>query len=231
MGVQNFDVEFEDYIIFHRGVQEVFIDPDTNHLCVTYQDGYVQDLGDPLGDRVDQATTAGQYAAQVEQTIRNKESEINAKLDSATQLSTAANTAYQGTIAIGAEVREGKKYVDEKIATLFEDSVDGISKDDDTGKYYVDLADYSTTNGVKSIVDKGIMNIENVEYYTDEHGERKYYMNMLQEDSRVTNTINGIINDKLVGVDGISYNTNTEHYEVDLSNNLITLADIRTLLG
>ena len=181
MGVQNFDVEFEDYIIFHRGVQEVFIDPETNHLCVTYQDGYVQDLGDPLGDRVDQATSAGEYAAQVEQMIRSKESEINAKLASATALSTDANEKYQQTIDIGEEIQTGKEYVDNKVASLFEDSVDGISKDEDTGKYYVDLSNYSTTTGVNGIVNEGILKIENVESYTGEQGETRYYMNLLKE--------------------------------------------------
>lgn len=228
MGVQNFDVEFEDYIIFHRGVQEVFIDPETNHLCVTYQDGYVQDLGDPLGDRVDQATSAGEYAAQVEQMIRSKESEINSKLASATVLSTDANEKYQQTIDIGTEVKTGKTYVDNKIATLFEDSVDGISKDDDTGKYYVDLTEYSTTTGVQTIVDTGIQNIDGIETYTS-GSTVKYYLDPVKGNSRTTEAISNAIAEKLIQVDGIIYDASIGQFFVDLSDDAITSEEIHQL--
>lgn len=49
MTEHTFDVDFEDYIIFHRGVTFAGVDTD-KHLKITYQDGSVQDLGDPFGD-------------------------------------------------------------------------------------------------------------------------------------------------------------------------------------
>lgn len=51
MTEETFDVDFEDYIIFHRGVTHAGVDAADNHLKITYQDGSVQDLGDPYGER------------------------------------------------------------------------------------------------------------------------------------------------------------------------------------
>lgn len=74
--MQEFNAEFEKYIIFHRGIAEIAyktkyqIDPTTQeyaldengnliptegdgHLHVIYQDGYDQDLGDPFGARAE----------------------------------------------------------------------------------------------------------------------------------------------------------------------------------
>lgn len=229
MGVQNFDVEFEDYIIFHRGVQEVFINPDNNHLCVTYQDGYVQDLGDPLGDRVSQAMAAGEYAAQVEQMIRSKESEINTKLDSATVLSADANVKYQDTMDIGAQVKNGKEYVDNQIAAMLENGIDGIEKDNDTGKYYIDLTDYSTTNGVKSLINNDILKINGVEAYQDTYGNNLYYLNPVKDSSRTTTAINNMISDRLQDIDGVVWNPDLQKYEVDLSNDAVTGEEISAL--
>lgn len=68
--LDNFDVEFEDYIIFHRGIKNFYIEDDTSanpkHLHVIYQDGTDQDLGNPYGDYVsvaqESASLASQYA-------------------------------------------------------------------------------------------------------------------------------------------------------------------------
>ena len=51
MAEHTFDVEFEKYIIFHRGVAFAGVDEENNHLKIIYQDGSIQDLGDPYGDR------------------------------------------------------------------------------------------------------------------------------------------------------------------------------------
>lgn len=51
MTEHTFDVDFENYIIFHRGVTHAGVDATDNHLKITYQDGSVQDLGDPYGKK------------------------------------------------------------------------------------------------------------------------------------------------------------------------------------
>ena len=54
--------DFEHYLIFHRGIQQVYVDPPTtstdSHLHVVYQDGYNQDLGNPYGQYVNTAIAA-----------------------------------------------------------------------------------------------------------------------------------------------------------------------------
>lgn len=231
MGVQNFDVEFEDYIIFHRGVQEVVFNTDDNHLHVIYQDGYDQDLGDPLGDRVTMAEEAGAYAAQVESLIRSKESEITNKLNSAVELSTDANTMYERTLEIGNEVQDAKEYVDEQIAGIFDDTVDGISKDAETGKYFVDLTDYSTTNGVKTIVDAWIKNIDGVEAYEEANQNTLYFINPVKANSRTTEAIKEMIDDRLEDVNGIMYDAEKQKYIVDLRDDVITSEEIHALFS
>ena len=48
------NVGFENYIVFHRGIAEIYIDKTEgetkNHLIVVYQDGTEKDFGDPFGD-------------------------------------------------------------------------------------------------------------------------------------------------------------------------------------
>lgn len=48
-----FDVGFEKYVIFHRGISSINITPidqgGDGHLHIIYQDGTDQDLGDPWG--------------------------------------------------------------------------------------------------------------------------------------------------------------------------------------
>lgn len=44
------NVGFENYIVFHRGIAEIYIDKTNNHLVVVYQDGTEKDFGDPFGD-------------------------------------------------------------------------------------------------------------------------------------------------------------------------------------
>lgn len=51
------NVGFEDYIIFHRGVAECAVNPQDGHLYVRYQDGTVQDMGDPYGDFINRSVT------------------------------------------------------------------------------------------------------------------------------------------------------------------------------
>ena len=54
-----FDVDFEDYIIFHRGIRNFYItdenDENPLHLHVVYQDGKDIDLGNPYGNYVAEA--------------------------------------------------------------------------------------------------------------------------------------------------------------------------------
>ena len=230
MGAQNFDIDFEDYIIFHCGVQEVSFDPNDNHLRVTDQDGSVQDLGDPLGDRVDKAEAAGEYAAQIEAMIRAEESEIENKLNSATLLSTDANIKYEQTIEIGDEVREAKAYVDGRIGQMLDGSVDGIEKDEETGKYFVDLTNYSTTSGVESLVDAGILKIDGVEAY-EQAGVEAYYLNPVKGSSKTTEAINDMINNRFEDVNGITYDASKNEYVVDLSDDAITTEEIQSLFA
>ena len=231
MGAQNFDIDFEDYIIFHRGVQEVSFDPNDNHLRVTYQDGYVQDLGDPLGDRVARAEEAGAYAAQVETTLRAKEAEISQQLNQAISLSGDAVTKYERTIEIGDEVQEAKAYVDGQIEEMFEGSIDGIEKNDETGKYYVDLSDYSTTTSVETLIDNGILKINGIKDYSDMQGNRKYYLDPMEEGSKTTEAVNDMIDERLENVHGIAWDQNINKYTVDISEDAITKAEIDELFA
>jgi len=44
------NVGFENYIVFHRGISEIYIDPSNNHLIVVYQDDTKKDFGKPFSD-------------------------------------------------------------------------------------------------------------------------------------------------------------------------------------
>ena len=50
-----FDVNFENYIIFHRGIAEIRVDPTDGHLYVYYQDGTVHDMGNLINAEVEGA--------------------------------------------------------------------------------------------------------------------------------------------------------------------------------
>lgn len=57
-----FDVDFEDYVIFHRGIRNIYTtdenDENPLHLHVVYQDGMDVDVGNPYGNYVNEARTA-----------------------------------------------------------------------------------------------------------------------------------------------------------------------------
>lgn len=228
MATQNWDVEFEKYIIFHRGIQEVsFVD---NHLHVIYQDGFDQDLGDPLGDRITQAEVVSTYAAQVEIRLRALEATLNEKLTTATDLSSQAIALNASTIEMQQQMHYDYEHINEKLDTMF-DNVAGISYDEDTQTHYVDLSDYSTTDGVHTIARDEILSIDGVELYDDGTGNASYYINPIQEGSKTTEAINDMISNSLNNVDGISMNAISGNYEVDLSGSIITAEQIRALFA
>lgn len=233
MGVQNLDVQFEDYIIFHRGVQQVYFETEgeeANHLFVVYQDGYKQDLGDPLGDRVANAETLNQTTTALKTELKALEATLREELTEATDAKEDAMGAYQ-TVQ---DMREGIEANIEAIngrLDVVHDGITGLSKDETSGQYYVDLSDYSTTTETESLINTGIEKIEGITSYTDGNGEKVYYLDPLQNESKTTNAVNAMINERLVSVNGIHYDDLTQAYYVKVGDTAIAEEEIHAMFA
>ena len=233
MAVQNLDVQFEDYIIFHRGVQQVYFETEgenANHLFVVYQDGYRQDLGDPLGDRVANAETLNQATTALKTQLEALETTLNEKLTEATSAAEAATGAYETVQDMREGIEANIDTINDRLDTVY-DGITGISKDESSGTYYVNFADYSTTTETKSLIDTGISKIEGITQYEDESGNPVYYLDPLQEESRTTSAVNNMIDERLVSVEGIQYNTDTEKYYVNVGDTAISDEEIQEIFA
>ena len=231
MAVQNLDVQFEDYIIFHRGVQQVYFETEgenANHLFVVYQDGYRQDLGDPLGDRVANAETLNQTTTTLKTQLEALETTLNEKLTEATSAAQSAIGAYETVQDMREGIETSIDTINDRLDTVH-DGITGLSKDESSGTYYVNFADYSTTTETKSLINAGISKIEGIAQYEDGSGNPVYYLDPLQEESRTTSAVNNMIDERLASVDGIQYDENAEKYVVNLGDTTISDAEIREL--
>ena len=234
MGVQNLDVEFEDYIIFHRGVQEVSFDETDNHLHVIYQDGYDQDMGDPLGDRIDRAETMSQHAEQLDAHILQMKSDIEDDLDpklaTATSLSETAATLNTSTIAIQHEIEDLSENIQTRMDNIISD-ITGIGTDLQ-GNHYVDLTSYSTTTETEELVHETLSSMDGI---SEDPETNELYIDPIKPGSKTEEIIDSKFDTVLTSIDGISKTINPTtqeaEYAVDMSGYAITNSMIQELFA
>lgn len=230
-GVHDFEEsDFEKYIIFHRGVQNCYIDQNDGHMYVVYQDGYKQDLGNPLGDNVLKAQTAATQAEKMLVDIASAKNELQSIVATTEDLKEDIEQRASEAVQASAASIEAKETIDSTITDTL-DNIDGIAKKTEEGydKYYIDLSNYSDTSTVDTKIDTAVKNISGVSYDTE---TEKYYVNPLMENSITANVINNKIDEKILDVDGIeALGNNSGRYQVNFNGAVIDMSYIHRLFG
>lgn len=224
------DVEFEKYIIFHRGVQECAIDPNDNHIYVTYQDGYKQDLGNPIGDNVNRARESLTQAQILLDRISSAKNELQTIVATTEDLKDDIEQKASEAVQASASSIEAKESIDSTITDTLE-NIDGIGKRTEGGydKYYIDLSNYSDTPTVDTKIDDAVKGISGVSYDTE---TEKYYVDPLMENSVTANVINNKIDEKILDVEGIeALGDNSGRYQVNFNGAVIDMSYIHRLFG
>ena len=148
---ETFDVGFEKYIIFHRGVQQMeFRTVDgTEHLFIIYQDGQEQDLGDPYGDTARAAQAAAEAALasarEAEATAVAAKDTVNETYDAAIAAGEAAQAKYEEATEKAAEAAQSAQEATAKFDSLETTAIEtiqgisGIVEDPNTHEFSVDF--------------------------------------------------------------------------------------------
>jgi len=156
------NVGFENYVVFHRGIADIYTDPNDNHLIVVYQDGTRHDFGKPFSDEaIAKAAEAEALINQLQTLIdNNKVAEANAAKEALDQAIAAANELNTqnnvGTQAFNEAVNE---IVDTTVTESIQ-AIEGVqSKEvaDEQGNtttvYYVDIAK-ATNDEIDALFDE-----------------------------------------------------------------------------
>lgn len=168
MDEQLINVEFEKYIIFHRGIVEVGVKAD-GHLHVLYQDGTDQDLGDPLGDDTRTAIeNVASSASEAQAQLDNINNTLDEKLSAAQQAAQNASAAQTHIDQVAQQITEKVDTVDVTVQSQL-NSVAGIIYDamvDDQGQatgkytnYRVDLTAYDPSTIVSKKIHDELLKI------------------------------------------------------------------------
>lgn len=228
MSVQNLDLQFEDYIIFHRGVQEVVFKD--NNLHVIYQDGYDQDLGDPLGDRVAKAESIKEYAETLEATLEDLENKLTSQLSQSEQYNNSAAVQWAAVEEAYNYTKDYYENIKDKLNRIY-DNVNGLRKDEETDEYYVDLSNYSSTEATNELINNSIAAIEGMASYEDSEGNTVYYLNPMEDNSKTNEAVDNMISTQIKSISGVVYNETTSSYEIQLGDTSITSDQIETLFA
>jgi len=148
---ETFDVGFEKYIIFHRGVQQMeFRTVDgTEHLFIIYQDGQEQDLGDPYGNTARAAQAAAEAALasarEAEATTVAAKNTVNETYEAAIAAGQAAQAKYEEATAKATEASEKSQEASDTFDSLQTTAINtiraigGVAEDPETHTFYVEL--------------------------------------------------------------------------------------------
>ncbi len=151
----NFDIGFEKYIIFHRGIAEIKLETvddgngnQVERLHAIYQDGYVQDLGDPYGDG---ARNAAALAEAAQSAAEAAKSDVLESQEDVTEKTSAFNTDYAhfveqitdfaGTLAEAQDAANRAETAAQEAAQAVDtgiNAVQGIIRDEVTGMFRLD---------------------------------------------------------------------------------------------
>ena len=162
-----FDVGFEEYIIFHRGIQRIEIrkveenGQEVEHLFVIYQDETEQDIGDPYGDQAREAAAAAE-AAQL--AAEQAQATIDAKYDTVSETADAAAASYNQATALNQTLLntlsnansaiqsfENAQTIASNVSSQSIGNVNGINYNENTGEYDVAFPDTITNEYITSL--------------------------------------------------------------------------------
>ena len=180
--IENFDVDFEDYIIFHRGISEVKVMGD-NHMHVIYQDGYDQDLGDPYGDDVrkyfrdaeaakNAALAAQQGAEQAKNDANGCVTQITTKLSEIGDFWDKIAEAQEKYEGMKQALSDAKTAADEAVgqvqaqAKRAEDAADAAENTSNSIVYEAEAWAQGTRGGVP-VPDEDPIKTQNAKYYAN----------------------------------------------------------------
>ena len=156
------NVGFENYIVFHRGIAEIYIDKTNNHLVVVYQDGTEKDFGDPFGDDARaQAANAQALVTQLQGLIDDN------MVSNAIAAKEALDQAIEAANSLNVQNTVGSKDFDDAVNNIVDTTVnesiqaiEGVqSKEvsDEQGNtttvYYVDVAK-ATNDQIDALFDE-----------------------------------------------------------------------------
>lgn len=225
MDEQLINVEFEKYIIFHRGIVEVGVKGD-GHLHVLYQDGTDQDLGDPLGDANRAAienVASSASEAQAKLDVINET--LSDKMTTATQAAQDAAEAETRINQVAQEITEKVDSVDQSIEARV-NAIEGIAFDNildeqgqETGRYTnyrVDLTAYDTSKTINKKIHDEIMKIVGL---TDNFPQTEYDEDRNYEYRLSGMAVGGAVEEAMTSfienIPSISQDAATGHYIID----------------
>lgn len=205
-----YDVDFEKYIIFHRGIAEVRV-TDDGHLHVYYQDGTDKDMGDIAGGNLDRAEELYNQSSTLVDSVQEKLSSIETAMDNAESTVEEMEGVQGRANAIIQELTEKTQTITTEVDNYFRD-IDGVEWDELQSKWYVDLSNYYVKDETVAHINAGIENIDGVEAREvterDENDNEitttEYYVDLDTEN--IQNFIAGKVQENIALVDGIVKN-------------------------
>lgn len=160
---ETFDVGFEKYIIFHRGVQRIDIRAvdGVEHLFIVYQDGEEQDLGDPYGDGAREALASARQALADAVAAKNEAVNANNLVGQAYSAAIAAGEAaearYNQAYDIATQAIEASELTTTQINNMQNTAVDtihnidGVVEDPNTHRFSVNFPPTTPSGAIDNI--------------------------------------------------------------------------------
>ena len=222
-----FDVGFEEYIIFHRGIARVYID-ENRDLHVVYQDGTDENMGNPYGNYVNEAVSAAGTATEAKTQIEGMledigsiQDDIDADMIDAEQLRTDINNARADMENMQADVTAKRNEISGKL-----NNIAGLEEDEDHNGFHIHYADdegnpniIGAEEGITAIVSSMINRVAGVTYESDEPDAPKAISFVAIPDA--AKSVESMINNALRGTDGIEYSAVNGFY-VDFTKEAIS---------